>query len=118
MKADNKTEAKAAADDVVRNAKAISAAVASFYGDDARTGMLNLLSGHWGAVKDMTDASQKGDETGVQSAMDAGIANAADIAKFLTAGEAETWMAMQAHMDVIADALAAAIAKQFPDKAS
>jgi hypothetical protein len=35
-----------------------------------------------------------------------------------TAGEAVTWTAMQAHMDVIADALAAAIAKQFPDKAS
>ncbi|WP_417474810.1 hypothetical protein [Luteimonas mephitis] len=35
-----------------------------------------------------------------------------------TAGEAQEWAAMQAHMDMIADALAAAIAKQFPDKAS
>ena len=35
-----------------------------------------------------------------------------------TQGEAATWTAMQAHMDSIADALAAAIAKQFPDKAS
>ncbi|MFC7300581.1 hypothetical protein [Cognatiluteimonas weifangensis] len=35
-----------------------------------------------------------------------------------TAGEAAEWTAMQAHMDSIADALAAAIAKQFPDKAS
>ena len=35
-----------------------------------------------------------------------------------TAGEATTWTAMQAHMDTIADALAGAIAKQFPDKAS
>lgn len=35
-----------------------------------------------------------------------------------TAGEAATWTAMQAHMDVLADALAGAIAKQFPDKAS
>jgi hypothetical protein len=35
-----------------------------------------------------------------------------------TAGEAEEWAAMQTHMDMIADALAAAIAKQFPDKAS
>ena len=34
------------------------------------------------------------------------------------AGEARTWTAMQAHMDTIADALAAAIATQFPDKAS
>ena len=35
-----------------------------------------------------------------------------------TAGEAQEWAAMQSHMDMIADALAAAIAKQFPDKAS
>jgi hypothetical protein len=35
-----------------------------------------------------------------------------------TAGEAAEWTAMQAHMDMIADALAGAIAKQFPDKAS
>lgn len=35
-----------------------------------------------------------------------------------TAGEADEWAAMQSHMDMIADALAAAIAKQFPDKAS
>jgi hypothetical protein len=32
--------------------------------------------------------------------------------------EAATWKAMQAHMDAIADALAGAIAKQFPAKAS
>ena len=35
-----------------------------------------------------------------------------------TEGEAAEWTAMQAHMDMIADALAAAIAKQFPDKAN
>jgi hypothetical protein len=32
--------------------------------------------------------------------------------------EAQTWKAMQQHMDTIADALAGAIAKQFPAKAS
>jgi len=35
-----------------------------------------------------------------------------------SAGEATTWAAMQAHMDVLADALAGAIAKQFPDQAA
>ena len=35
-----------------------------------------------------------------------------------TTGEAQTWMHMQAHMNTIADALADAIAKQFPSKAS
>ena len=34
------------------------------------------------------------------------------------AGEAREWTAMQAHMDSVADALAGAIAKQFPAKAS
>ena len=33
-------------------------------------------------------------------------------------GEADTWRAMQAHMDTIADALAAGIAQQFPQKAT
>jgi Tfp pilus assembly protein PilE len=32
--------------------------------------------------------------------------------------EAVTWKAMQAHMDTLADALAGAIARQFPHKAS
>ena len=40
------------------------------------------------------------------------------IVKGDTAGEAAEWTAMQAHMDMIADALAGAIAKQFPDNAS
>ncbi|MBB1473867.1 hypothetical protein H5368_12580 [Luteimonas sp. MC1782] len=35
-----------------------------------------------------------------------------------TAGEAAEWNAMQVHMDMIADALAGAIARQFPDKAT
>jgi hypothetical protein len=33
-------------------------------------------------------------------------------------GEQATWKAMQHHMDMIADALAGAIARQFPAKAS
>lgn len=152
VKAENSSDADAAAEGVVANAKEISAAVASFYGDDAGAGMLRLLSGHWAGVKAMTDAASKNDEAGVQKAMDDAIANAGEIAKFLaganpnlpettvdglmvthvqhhraqiteimagdTAAEAETWTAMQAHMDVISDALAGAIAKQFPDKAA
>ncbi|MEO6687901.1 MAG: hypothetical protein ABIS07_04185 [Dokdonella sp.] len=35
-----------------------------------------------------------------------------------TQGEATTWKMMRAHMDVIADALADAIARQFPAKAT
>lgn len=34
------------------------------------------------------------------------------------AGEEKTWAQMRAHMDVIADAMAGALARQFPDKAA
>jgi hypothetical protein len=152
MHAGKAADAKAAADAVVANAKEISAAVGSFYGQAGGDQMMTLLAGHWGAVKAMTDARIKGDETAADKAMADLNANAGAIAKFLsganpnlpeatvlglmlahgahhsaqvnlivkgdTAGEAAEWTAMQQHMDMIADALAAAIAKQFPDKAS
>ena len=152
MHAGNSAEAKTAADAVVDNAKQISAAVGSFYGEAGGDQMMTLLAGHWGAVKAMTDARIKGDETAADKAMADINSNAAEIAKFLSdanpnlpeetvlglmvahgahhsaqvnlivkgdsAGEAAEWKAMQDHMDMIADALAGAIAKQFPDKAS
>ena len=148
----NAAEAKTAADAVVANAKDISHAVAGFYGKAGGDRMLELLGGHWGAVKALTDARAKSDGAAADKAMADLTANASEIAKFLaganpnlpendvrglllahgahhaqqiqqvmagdTTGEAATWSAMQKHMDAIADALAAAIAKQFPDKAS
>ena len=152
VKADDSAAAERAAQDVVANAKAISAAVAGFYGAPAGEKMLGLLGGHWGGVKALTDANLSGDTGGAQKAMSDLVANAGEIATFLAganpnlpadavrgllvahgghhaaqtqqikagdmAAEAQTWTAMQAHMDVIADALAGAIAKQFPDKVS
>lgn len=150
--AGDQARADAAANAVVDNAKQISGAVAGFYGDAAGAQMLDLLAGHWGAVKALTDAGARDDK----AASDQGIAdltaNAGEIARFLaaanpnlpedtvrgmllahgahhaqqirqvmagdTAGETQTWAAMQSHMDAVADALAAAIAAQFPDKAS
>lgn len=152
MHAGNEADAKAAADDVVDNARQISEAVAGFYGKAGGDRMLALLGGHWGAVKAMTDARVGGDRSAADSAMDDLTANAGEISTFLasanphlpeatvrgmllahgahhsqqvelilagnTAGEATEWTAMQAHMDMVADALAGAIAKQFPDKAA
>lgn len=146
------TGAAASAEAVVENAKQISSAVAGFYGDAAGDRMLALLGGHWGAVKDMTDARAAGNADASARAMDDLTANAGEIAGFLaganpnwpedtlkgmllahgahhsqqvdlilagdTAGEAAEWTAMQSHMDMIADALAAGIAAQFPDKAA
>lgn len=142
-------DAKRAADGVVANAKQIADAVAGFYGPAAGQRMLQLLAGHWGAVKALTDAR---DAAARQQAMTALTANAGEIAKFLsganpylpenavlgllmahgghhaaqiqqimagdTKAEAATWKTMQAHMDAIADALAGAIARQFPAKAA
>jgi hypothetical protein len=150
--AHNAADAKHAADAVVANAHQISDAVAGFYGKAGGDRMMELLGGHWGAVKALTDARAKDDSAAADKAMADLTANAGEIAKFLasanpnlpedtvrglllahgahhaqqiqqimagdTAGEATSWIAMQAHMDMIADALAGAIAKQFPGKAS
>ena len=152
MHAGNAADAKTAADAVVANAHQIADAVAGFYGQAGGDRMMELLGGHWGAVKALTDARAKGDNAAADKAMTDLTTNAGEIAKFLAGAnpnlpedtvrglmlahgahhaqqiqqimtddmqdEATTWTAMQQHMDVIADALAGAIAKQFPDKAS
>ena len=152
VKAGDAARSKAEADAVVANAKQLADAVAGFYGKAAGERMLGLLAGHWGAVKDMTDAGKRGDTEAGNAAMATLTKNAGEIAVFLsganpnlpedavrgllvahgahhaaqiaqvmrgdTAGEKTTWTAMQAHMDTIADAMAAALAKQFPDKAA
>jgi hypothetical protein len=145
-------DAKQAADAVVANARQISDAVAGFYGKAGGDRLMQLLAGHWGAVKAMTDTQAHHDAAGQRKAMGDLTANAGEIAKFLAGAnpnlpadtvrglmlahgahharqisqimagdmnaEAQTWTAMQQHMDGVADALAGAIAKQFPAKAS
>lgn len=145
-------KATAAADAVVANAKQIADAVGGFYGKPAGARMLELLAGHWGGVKALTDARAANDSTAENKAMATLQSNAHEIAVFLAGanpnlpenavqgllathvahhatqiqqimsgdmkGEQSTWRAMRAHMDTIADALAGAIAKQFPAKAS
>ncbi|MGN2246603.1 hypothetical protein ACFWZ3_07925 [Frateuria sp. GZRR35] len=150
--AHDSAKAKAAADAVVANARQIADAVGGFYGKPAGARMLDLLAGHWGGVKALTDARAANDAAAERKAMADLQSNATEIARFLAGanpnlpqnavqgllaahvahhatqiqqimagdmkGEQSTWQAMQAHMDVISDALAAAIAKQFPDKAA
>ncbi len=150
VKAADAKAAKHAAQAVVDNARQLSDAVAGFYGKAAGEKMMALLGGHWGAVKALTDAGQRHDETASAKAMTTLMGNAGEIAAFLAGanpnlpedtvhgllvahgghhqaqieqvmnndlqGEARTWTQMRAHMDTIADALAGAIAKQFPDK--
>ncbi|HEX5961203.1 MAG TPA: hypothetical protein VFY97_08150 [Rhodanobacteraceae bacterium] len=88
--AGNQANAGKAADAVVANAKQIADAVAGFYGKDAGAGLLNLLAGHWGGVKALTDATKAGDAAGEQKAMNDLAGNATAIAKFL-AGANPNW---------------------------
>ena len=81
--ADDAAQQKVAADQVVANAKAISGAVASFYGEAAGDQLLGLLAGHWGAVKAHADAARAGDDAAQQAALADLTANAKEIAAFL-----------------------------------
>lgn len=151
VEAHDAAAADAAAKRVVANATQIANAIGGFYGEAAGKQMLQLLAGHWGGVKALTDAARKGDAAAKQKAMNDLAANGEAIAVFLskanpyltkdavlglltthvghhaaqvdeimrgdTRAEATTWTAMQAHMNVLADTLASALAKQFPDKA-
>lgn len=84
VKAGDAAAEKKSADAVVANAKKIADAVGSFYGDAAGKKMLELLAGHWGAVKALTDAQKANDKAGVDKAMNDMAANADEIAKFLS----------------------------------
>jgi hypothetical protein len=84
VKAGDAAAEKKSADAVVANAKKIADAVGSFYGDAAGKKMLELLAGHWGGVKALTDAQKTGDSAGVTKAMQDLAENADDIAKFLS----------------------------------
>ncbi|HEX5124757.1 MAG TPA: hypothetical protein VFV97_16055 [Rhodanobacteraceae bacterium] len=84
VKAGDAAAEKKSADAVVANAKKIADAVGGFYGDAAGKKMLELLAGHWGAVKALTDAQKANDKAGVDKAMNDMAANADEIAKFLS----------------------------------
>ena len=88
--------ARAAMNDMVANAGEIAAFLAAANPNLPADAVRGLLVAHGGHHAAQTQQIMAGD-------MEA---------------EAQTWAAMQAHMDVIADALAGAIAKQFPDKVS
>lgn len=83
VKAGDAAGATRAADGVVANAKQIADAVAGFYGKDAGVAMLDLLAGHWGGVKALTDAGKTGDQAGSAEAMQDLAVNGDAIAKFL-----------------------------------
>ena len=84
VKSGDAAAGKKSADAVVANAKQIAEAVGSFYGDAAGKKTLELLAGHWGGVKALTDAQKTNDAAGVTKAMQDLAANADEIAKFFS----------------------------------
>lgn len=89
----------------------------------AETAAMNALAINGGEIaKFLAGANPNLPESAVSSLMAGHVAHHSAQIEEIMAGdakaEAATWTAMQQHMNVIADALAGAIAKQFPDKAA
>ena len=82
--AGNTAAAAAAEDQVVANAKQIAASIEPFYGKGASEKMLNLLVGHYTAVKQYLDATAAGNTAKQDAATRALTENAGEIAVFLS----------------------------------
>lgn len=83
-KAGNANQRKVATEQILANATSIANAVGSFYGKAGGDQMLKLLAGHWGAIKEYSDATFDHKGKGQQAAADKLTANAKEIAVFLS----------------------------------
>ncbi len=142
--------AKVAEGRAVENARSIAAAIEPFYGKPASQQLFDLLAGHYTAIKDHAGATTAGNTAEAKKAFERLVANANEIAGFLSAanphlpkntlssmllahgghhvkqnqqiakadwqGEARTWDEIKTHIYAISDALAGALAKQFPEQ--
>jgi len=83
--------AKVAEENVVKNAKDIAGAVASFYGKEAGDKLFGLLAGHYGAIKEYLTTAVAGDMAGKDAAVDKIKKNADEIAAFLSSANPKNW---------------------------
>jgi hypothetical protein len=84
LAAKDATSAGVAEQEVVANAKQIAAAIEPFYGKPAADQLFKLLAGHYGAIKAHAQATLANNSAGAKKALDEALANAGDIAKFLS----------------------------------
>jgi hypothetical protein len=82
--ASDEAQSKDAEAEVIANAKALAGTIAPFYGQSASDSLLNLLGGHWGAVRDYNTATLAKSKAGQDKAVAILNNNARDIAKFLS----------------------------------
>lgn len=80
----NSADAKVSEAQVVANAQAIAASIEPFYGKAAQDVLFKLLAGHYGAVKAYLTASVAKDTAAQQKALEQILANAEEIANFLS----------------------------------
>jgi hypothetical protein len=89
--ASDAARAKTAEKQVVDNAKAIAGAIEPFYGKPASDQLFNLLAGHWGAISAYLDATVAGEATDQVTAQQKLVANAGEIATFLSGANPKNW---------------------------
>jgi hypothetical protein len=82
--AGDNARAKVAEQEVVANAKAIAGAIEPFYGKAGSDQLFTLLAGHWGAISAYLDAASSGNKAGQDAAEQKLVANANEIATFLS----------------------------------
>jgi hypothetical protein len=84
LAAKDSAAANVAEQEVVANAKQIAGAIEPFYGKPASEQLFKLLAGHYGAVKAHAEATLANNSSGAKKALDEALANAGEIAKFLS----------------------------------
>jgi hypothetical protein len=82
--ADDESQRKVAETEVVNNAKALAGTIAPFYGQPAADALLELLAGHWGAVREFNAATVAKSKSGQEDAVAHLTGNAREIARFLS----------------------------------
>ena len=74
----------AAEQEVVANAKSIANSITPFYGEKASEKLFSLLAGHYGAVKEYSEATVAGNRLQQDAALTHLASNADEIAEFLS----------------------------------
>lgn len=84
------SEAKAAEQQVVDNAKAIAGAIEPYYGEAASEKLFGLLAGHWGAISAYLDATHAGKKADQDAAFKKLVDNAGSRISFADFESVET----------------------------